>query len=285
MSDQFVLAHEFHEAANAIRSRFRIAPQVGIILGSGLSALADEVEERQAIPYADIPHFPVPGIEGHSGRLVAGRLSGQSVLVLEGRVHYYEGYSAQVIALPVRVLQLLGTHTLIVTNAAGGLNPSFRPGDLMVISDHINLVGMAGASPLRGPNFDEMGPRFPDMSQAYDPALRALAHRVAAQLGLTLHEGVYAHVAGPAFETPAEVRFLRLIGADAVGMSTASEVTVARHANMRVLGISGVSNIAISQSSPGRQTTHSEVLEAGKIVVPRLSGLIKGVLSELQPPA
>ena len=284
MSDQFLIRQQCHDAAAAIRSRIHHSPQVGIILGSGLSALADEAEGRETIPYSDIPHFPVSTIEGHAGQLVTGRLSGQPVLLMQGRAHYYEGYSAQQITLPVRVMRLLGVHTLIVTNAAGGLNPSFRAGDLMLITDHINLVGMAGRNPLRGPNLDELGPRFPDMTQAYDAALRALAQRIAGQLELTLREGVYAYVAGPSFETPAEVRFLRSIGADAVGMSTVPEVTVARHARMRVLGISGVSNVAISEPDPDRQTTHSEVLEAGKGIVPRLVGLIKGVLAGLPSP-
>jgi purine-nucleoside phosphorylase len=284
MSSQLPIPDKAREAVAEIRRRANSRPEVGIILGSGLAALSDEVERRQAIPYAEIPHFPVSTIEGHPGQLVLGGWSGQAVMVLQGRAHYYEGYLPQEITLPVRAMQLLGVHTLIVTNAAGGLNLSYRPGDLMLIHDHINLVGMAGANPLRGANLDSLGPRFPDMSQAYDPTLRTLAHRVAERLGLTLWEGVYAYVAGPSFETPAEVRFLRIIGADAVGMSTAPEVTVARHASMRVLGISGISNVAISEPSQDRQTTHHEVLEAGKTIVPRLGMLIGGVLSEMAPP-
>ncbi len=284
MPSQLPITERSREALATIRRRISGHPKVGIVLGSGLSALADDVDGCQAIPYADIPHFPVSTIEGHPGQLVFGRLCGHTVMILQGRAHYYEGYLAQEITLPVRVMRLLGVHTLVVTNAAGGLNLSYRPGDLMLIGDHINLVGMAGTHPLRGPNLDDLGPRFPDMSQAYDPALRTLAHRVAERLGLTLWEGVYAYVAGPSFETPAEVRFLRMIGADAVGMSTAPEVTVARHAGMRVLGISGISNVAISEATQDRQTTHGEVLEAGKTVVPKLGKLIRGVLSELPPP-
>lgn len=274
---------QLQAAAEVIGQHCTHIPQVGIILGSGMGALVDAIADRQIISYADVPHFPTSTISGHVGALVMGSLAGHNVIVLQGRTHYYEGYSMQQITLPIRVLRLLGVHTLIVTNAAGALNPSFTPGDLMVISDHINLVGMAGAHPLRGPNLDAMGPRFPDMSQAYDPALRTLARDVARGRGLPLHEGVYVCVAGPSFETPAEVRFLRLIGGDAVGMSTAPEVTVARHAGMRVLGVSGISNVAIDQPTSERVTTHDEVLEAAKIIVPRLTELIRGVLGELPP--
>jgi purine-nucleoside phosphorylase len=178
-------------------------------------------------------------------------------------------------------MQVLGIHTLFITNAAGGINPHFQPGDLMLIADHVNLIGMAGLNPLRGPNMDEFGPRFPDMSRAYDVELQALARRVAASLGFSLREGVYMCLAGPTFETPADIRFLRTIGVDAVGMSTVPEVIVARHGGMRVLGISGISNVAIVDPSEGRETSHEEVLEAGKVIVPRLVSLIKGILPEL----
>jgi purine-nucleoside phosphorylase len=283
MGDEFITRKELDEAANAIRSRTNHHPRVGLILGSGLSPLADEVEEADVIPYSEIPQFPTSTIVGHAGRLVIGRLAGQTVLVMQGRTHYYEGYSMQRVTLPVRVMQILGIYTLFVTNAAGGINPGFRPGDLMLIADHINLIGMAGLNPLRGPNLDEFGPRFPDMSQAYDPVLQATARRVAADLGFTLQEGVYMCLAGPTFETPADIRFLRTIGADAVGMSTVPEVTVARHGGIRVIGISGISNVAIVDPSEDRKTTHEEVLEAGKIIVPRLVALLKGVLRELPP--
>jgi purine-nucleoside phosphorylase len=271
----------YEEAVAVVRDRINVVPEVGIILGSGLSTLAEAVAGASTIPYTELPHFPLSTIEGHAGCLVAGRLAGQPVAVLQGRAHFYEGYSPQQVTLPVRVLHRLGVRTLIVTNAAGGLNPAFEPGDLMLITDHINLVGMAGAHPLRGPNDPAFGPRFPDMSQAYDPRLRALAQRVAQPGSWVLREGVYACVAGPSFETPAEVRFLHLIGADAVGMSTAPEVTVARHAGMRVLGVSGISNVAISAPIADRETTHGEVLETGKIIVPRLIGLLTNVLRAL----
>jgi purine-nucleoside phosphorylase len=283
MSDEFLSHKEFDEAAAMIQGRTSHRPRIGLILGSGLSPLADEVEQADTLAYSEIPHFPVSTIEGHQGSLVIGTLAGQSVMVMQGRTHYYEGYSMQRITLPVRVMQVLGVRTLFVTNAAGGINPGFQPGDLMLITDHINLIGMAGLNPLRGPNLDEFGPRFPDMSCAYDPALQALARRVASELGFTLQEGVYMCLAGPTFETPADIRFLRTIGADAVGMSTVPEVTVARHGGMRVLGVSGISNVAITDPGEDRETTHAEVLEAGKIIVPRLISLIKGVLRDLPP--
>jgi purine-nucleoside phosphorylase len=198
---------------------------------------------------------------------------------MQGRAHYYEGYNIALIGLPVRVMRRLGIHTLIVTNAAGAVNPEYIPGDLMLISDHLNMLGMAGLSPLRGPNLDEFGPRFPDMSQAYHPELRRLAQEVAAESQIRLHEGVYVCLAGPSFETPADLRFLRMVGADAVGMSTVPEVTVARHSDMRVLGISGVSNKANLDGNT--VTSHEEVLQAGKMIVPKLETLIRGVLRKI----
>jgi len=198
---------------------------------------------------------------------------------MQGRAHFYEGHSMAQITLPVRVMQTLGVEILIVTNAAGGLNPAFSPGDVMLIRDHINLVGMTGFNPLWGPNLERFGPRFPDMSQAYDPDLMALAHQVAAEEDISLQTGVYIALSGPCFETPAEIRFLRLMGGDSVGMSTAPEVTVARHGGTRVLGFSGISNVAVPES--GKETSHEEVLEAGRLLVPRLATLIRGVLRHL----
>jgi purine-nucleoside phosphorylase len=281
MCDEFFTRKEFDEAADAIRSRTRHQPQIGLILGSGLSPMADEVERADVIPFSEIPHFPVSTIEGHMGSLCVGELAGQTVMVMQGRAHYYEGYSMQRVTLPMRVMQVLGVHTLFVTNAAGGINPRFQPGDLMLITDHINLVGMAGLNPLRGPNLDEFGPRFPDMSCAYDPLLQSVARRVASDLGFSLQEGVYMCLAGPSFETPADIRFLRAAGADAVGMSTVPEVTIARHGGTRVMGVSGISNVAITDPGDDRETTHEEVLEAGRVIVPRLIGLLKGVLRDL----
>jgi purine-nucleoside phosphorylase len=278
---EFFTRREFAEAADFIRSHTEHEPTIGLVLGTGLNPLADEMEGAEVIPYREIPHFPVSTVEGHIGRLVIGELEGQEILVMQGRAHYYEGYSPQHICLPIRAMQLLGIHILIVTNAAGGLNPAFKAGDLMLITDHINLIGMAGLNPLRGPNDPELGPRFPDMSQAYDLKLREMALRVAKDLDFPLHQGVYICLAGPSFETPADLKFLRLIGADAVGMSTVPEVTVARHAGMRVLGISGISNVAIIEPKGEQKAVHKEVLEAGKLLVPKLTALLKGVIGLL----
>lgn len=275
--EEFFTLEAIERAAEAVQRRLSIVPRVGLILGSGLGAVADSVQEAVVVPYTDIPHFPPATVQGHAGRLVAGLLEGQPALVMQGRAHYYEGYSMARVTLPVRVMQLLGVSILVVTNAAGGLNPAFRPADVMLIRDHLNLIGMTGLSPLRGPNLDRFGPRFPDMSCAYDPDLRAKARRVAAEEGVPLHEGVYVCLAGPSFETPADIRFLRLIGADAVGMSTVPEVTVACHGGMRVLGLSGISNVAASTDGEGK-TTHEEVLEAGRLLAPRLEKMIRGVL-------
>ncbi len=272
---------DYRAAAAALRARTSQRPAIGLILGSGLNALADEVEAAQRIAYADIPHFPVPGVVGHVGQAVIGRLAGREVLILQGRAHAYEGLSQQRVALPVRVMHELGITTLIVTNAAGGINPSYRAGDLMLIVDHIGLNALVGHNPLWGPNDDTLGPRFPAMSKAYDPMLRRLALEVAGQIGIPLRQGVYCGLAGPAFETPAEVRFLRLIGADACGMSTVPEVMAARHMGMRVLGLSGITNIAVDDVEADGAANHEEVLEAGRQIAPRLMALLRGVLAAL----
>ncbi len=277
----FYTRDEYQEAASQIMARSRHRPKVGLILGSGLNPLAETVEGADRIAYGEIPHFPRPTVEGHVGRLVLGELEGTPVAIMQGRVHFYEGYPLQQVVFPVRVMQLLGVDTLIVTNAAGGLDAAFQPGELMLITDHINFIGMAGNNPLFGPNDPELGPRFPDMSQAYDPELRRIAQEVAREKDLPLHEGVYAGLSGPSFETPAEIRFLRAIGANAVGMSTVAEVTVARHAGMRVLGISGISNVAITEPVAGQGASHEEVLTAGQQIVPRLTALIHGVLARM----
>jgi purine-nucleoside phosphorylase len=278
---RFLSWSDIEAAAAVIRKRAPLQPRVGLILGSGLNPLADSVEDSTAIPYDEIPHFPSPTVHGHVGKLILGRLEGQAVMVMQGRTHYYEGYTMGEVTFPVRVMQALGAEILIVTNAAGGLNPDFQVADAMLITDHINLIGMAGLNPLRGPNLDQLGPRFPDMSQAYDPQLRALARQVADKAGLPLREGVYICLAGPSFETPADLRFLRLIGADAVGMSTVPEVTVARHGGTRVLGLSGISNVLPVEGAPPAKTSHEEVLEAGQVLVPRLETIIRGFLGSL----
>lgn len=278
MKEYFSLA-EIDQAAVAVRQKMNHQPRVGLILGSGLGGLADLVENPDTIAYKEIPFWPASTVQGHQGRLVIGQLMGVPVMVQQGRSHFYEGYSMAEVTLPVRVMQRLGVETLIVTNAAGAINPGFEPGDVMLITDHIGLVGMTGFNPLRGPNLDEFGPRFPDMSQAYDRQLMAKARQVADQNAIPLREGVYIGLSGPSFETPADLRFLRAIGADAVGMSTVPEVTIARHGGMRVLGLSGISNKAnLDGSTP---TSHEEVLQAGQVIVPKLQKIVQGVLETL----
>ncbi len=275
----FFSLDQFDEIAGALRSKTKEQPKIAIILGSGLGSLAESLENPVFIPFNDLPHWPVSTVPGHVGRLVIGKLEGQSVMVMQGRIHFYEGYTMQQVTLPIRVMQRLGIDTLVVTNAAGAVNPEFMPGDLMLITDHINFVGLAGFNPLFGPNFDELGPRFPDMSQAYDRELINLARVAAKESSIELREGIYIGLSGPSFEGPADLRFLRLIGADAVGMSTVSEVTVARHGNTRVLGISGISNKANLDGSS--ITTHEEVLEAGRIIAPKMEKFIRAVLRKL----
>jgi purine-nucleoside phosphorylase len=279
---QFYTREQYDEAAAHVRSHTHHQPRIGLILGSGLNPLAEAAEAADVIPYAEVPHFPKSTVEGHAGRLVLGRLADKTLIIMQGRVHFYEGYPIQQVVFPVRVMQALGVRTLIVTNAAGGLDPAFRPGELMLITDHINVIGLAGNNPLFGPNDPLLGPRFPSMSQAYDPNLLRIARDVAQEEGLVLREGIYAGLAGPSYETPAEIRFLRRIGADAVGMSTVPEVTVARHAGMRVLGVSGITNLALADPAPGQETNHEEVLAAGQVLVPRLTALVCGVLARLK---
>ncbi|MBZ0309254.1 MAG: purine-nucleoside phosphorylase [Anaerolineae bacterium] len=272
---------DYEAAAALIRSRVTVAPQVGLILGSGLGPLADTVEDAAIISVEDVPKWPQPTVEGHAGRLVVGMLEKKPVLVLQGRVHFYEGHSMQAVVFPIRVMQMLGIHTLIVTNAAGGVNPDFLAGDLMLINDHINFIGMAGNHPLIGPNDESLGVRFLSMTRAYDKSLRDTALKVAAESGQPLKQGVYACIAGPSFETPAEVRMLRILGIDAIGMSTVPEVIAARHGGMRVLGFSTITNVSIDALDTTLDTSHEEVLLTGKNVVPRLSALLRGVLSAL----
>jgi purine-nucleoside phosphorylase len=276
---EFLSMEEIQRAADYIQSKRQTPPEIGLILGSGLGALAEGVQGALSIPASDIPGWPVPTVEGHRGQIVLGELEGKSVLLMQGRPHFYEGHSISHIGLPVRVMRLLGATTLVVTNAAGAVNPEYAPGDLMMLRDHINLLGMSGVSPLRGPNLESFGPRFPDMSQAYDREIQKIALQVAEKEGLTLHQGVYVCLAGPSFETPADLRFLRGIGVDAVGMSTVPEVTVARHSGLRVLGISGISNKANLDGET--VTSHAEVLEAGKVIGPRLLRLVRGVVRSL----
>jgi purine-nucleoside phosphorylase len=269
---------QIEHARAAIAGRALVRPKVGIILGSGLGGLADNLEQATVVPYADIPGFHAPKVLGHRGELAIGLMSGQPVAALRGRFHYYEGYSMQEVTFPVRVLQALGCETLIVTNAAGGLRPEWQVGDIMRISDQIFLPGMVGAHPLRGENDDRLGPRFPAMVGAFENELVPLARAVAAEQGTTLREGVYCMLSGPAFESAAELRMLRIWGADAVGMSTAPEVLVARHGGMRVLGFSLITNLALPDGPPAN---HAEVLEAGEQAKPRFSALIHGILARM----
>jgi purine-nucleoside phosphorylase len=271
-----VRASEIDDAVAAIRARSELEPRVGLVLGSGLGGLADDVEERVEISYADIPGFPVSTAVGHAGVLVLGRVDGVPVAVMRGRAHLYEGIPADAVVLGVRVLGRLGIRTLVVTNAAGAIEESFRPGQLVLISDHVNLMG---TSPLVGPNDPSLGPRFPDMSDAYDPELRASAREAASRLGLEVGEGVYAAWLGPQFETPAEIRFMRAIGGDLAGMSTVPEVIAARHLGIRCLGISVVTNMAAGVGDG--KLGHEEVLAVGAEAQPRVTALLRELLPAL----
>lgn len=267
------------ESVAAVRSRLSVTPKVGMILGSGLGILAEEVEQAEFLPYEEIPHFPRSSVEGHEGRFVFGYLQGVPVAVMQGRFHYYEGHEMDAVTYPVRIMKLLGIDDLLITNAAGGCNPDFTPGDLMVITDHIKFFD---DSPLRGRNLSQFGPRFNDMSDAYTLRLRETAFQAAQNLGINLVSGVYANMPGPSFETPAEIRMLRVLGADAVGMSTVPEVITASHAGMRVLGISCITNMAAGMLE--QQLSHHEVIETGARVRKTFASLIREVLSIWQIP-
>lgn len=264
------------EAADYIRSRSALTPKVGLILGSGLGVLADHLEQPVSIAYHDIPFFPQSTVEGHAGELLIGTVQGTPVVLMKGRFHMYEGYGPEVTAFPVRVMKELGVSTLLVTNAAGGINTAYAPGDLMLISDHINLTGR---NPLIGPNDEELGARFPDMSQAYSRKLRELAKGIAAEKDVPLQEGVYAGLLGPCYETPAEIRMLRTMGADAVGMSTVSEVIVARHAGLEVLGISCISNMA--SGILDQPLSHHEVMETTDRVREKFLSLVLSIIPKM----
>jgi len=262
------------EAVEAIRSESGMRPSIAIVLGSGLGSIAGGVSDAAVVPYDDIPHFPVSTAPGHAGRLVLGRLEGRDVVVMAGRVHMYEGYTAQEVVFPIRTMRRLGAETLIITNAAGGVNLDFTAGTLMLISDHINLTGR---NPLVGPNDLRFGVRFPDMTSVYDVDLRALARGAARHLGLLLAEGVYLGLLGPSYETPAEIRMARLLGADAVGMSTVMEVIAARHAGMRILGISCITNMAAGILP--QPLTEEEVIDTAARVSGEFAALLRGIVS------
>jgi purine-nucleoside phosphorylase len=251
-------------------------PRVGIVLGSGLGNLSSEIEVEKEIPYEEIPHFPVSTVEGHQGRLIFGFLSGKPVVVLSGRFHYYEGYTPDQVVFPIRVMKFLGVETLLLSNAAGGMNRAFRVGDLMIIHDHISLFVV---NPLLGKNDEELGPRFPDMSEPYDKTLIAKAKAIAAKLGIPVHEGVYAGVTGPTFETRAEYKLLHIAGGDAVGMSTVQEVIAARHAGLSVFAMSVITDLGIREED--NIITHEEVLQAAREAEPKLTGIFRELIASL----
>ena len=268
---------KIEEAANYILAQDARRPEIAIILGSGLGKLAEEVENAKVIPYKNIPNFPVSTAVGHKGNLIIGELSGKTVLAMQGRFHFYEGYTMEQVTMPQRVMSLMGIKTLFVSNAAGGLNPDFQVGDLMLIYDHINMM----PCPLIGPNLDKFGPRFPDMNKPYAPRLRKLAVDCGANLGIFLHRGIYIAVTGPAYETVAECRFFRTAGADAVGMSTVPEVIVARHCGMEVLGISVITDIFHDYTDEDFVLDENEVVVAADKAADKMTALFKSIIAKL----
>jgi purine-nucleoside phosphorylase len=270
------ILQQIEAAVHSIRALYSAKPRVGIVLGSGLGNLSREIKVEKEIAYSDIPHFPVSTVEGHQGKLIFGTLSGQPVAVLSGRFHYYEGYTPAQVVFPIRVLKFLGVETLLLSNAAGGMNARFRVGDLMIIHDHISLFVV---NPLLGKNESELGPRFPDMSEPYDKGLIQKAKAIATRLDIPVHEGVYAGVTGPTFETRAEYKFLHIAGGDAVGMSTVQEVIAARHIGMSVFAMSVITDLGIRTED--NIITHEEVLAAAASAEPKLTALFKGLITEL----
>lgn len=264
------------KAASFIRSKINGTPEIGLILGSGLGVLADDIENPVVLAYEEIPEFPVSTVSGHAGKLIIGELGGKKVVAMQGRFHFYEGYNMDMVTFPVRVMKLLGVEKLVVTNAAGGVNEAFKPGDLMIITDHINNMG---TNPLIGANDERFGPRFPDMSEAYSKSLRMKAKDVAADLELEIKEGVYVGNTGPTYETPAEIRFARAIGGDAVGMSTVPEVIVAGHCGMEVLGISCITNMAAGILD--QPLSHEEVIETTELVKASFKSFIKQIVEKI----
>src|SRR5690606_12238357 len=269
-------AKQIKEAAQFIEQKLSVKPEIGLILGSGLGVLGDHIEEAVVIPYEHIPHFPVSTVEGHAGELMIGKLSGRIVALMRGRFHMYEGYGPELTAFPVRVMKAIGVHSLVVTNAAGGINKQFAAGNLMLISDHLN---MTGKNPLIGANDNELGVRFPDMSEAYIKRLRSIAKEVASEKEIELVEGVYAGLLGPSYETPAEIRMLRILGADAVGMSTVAEVIAARHSGLEVVGISCISNMAAGILD--QPLSHEEVMETTDRVKSQFLELVTSLIAKI----
>lgn len=270
------LYNSIQQTADYIKQHIKTAPQIGIILGSGTGDISGSVETEVVLDYADIPNFPVSTVEGHAGKLIFGKINGKQVMLMAGRFHFYEGYSMQEVTFPVRIMKALGVHTLIATNAAGGMNSNFKIGDLMLINDHINLFP---EHPLRGPNDERLGTRFPDMSEPYDHHLLKLAKEIADKNNINYQTGVYAGLSGPTFETPAEYKWLRIIGADAVGMSTVPEVIVAKHAKMQVFATSIITDLGVEGHV--EKITHEEVLAAANAAAPKLAALITGLIAAI----
>lgn len=266
----------YKNAAEFVQRKVKIQPEVGLILGSGLGDVVEAIEDPIFIDYKDIPGFPKTTVPGHKGRFVVGRCQGKKIIAAQGRFHYYEGYDMEQVVLPVRTMKVMGIQILIVTNSAGGINPEFSPGDLMVIKDHINV---SGVNPLRGRNRDDLGPRFPDMTYAYDPNLRRLVMDTAKEMGLKVREGVYAMMPGPSYETPAEIHMLRVLGADAVGMSTVPEVIAAVHAGLKVVGISCITNMAAGILD--KPLTHEEVMETAERAAKDFARLLLGFITKI----
>ena len=270
------MLENIRQTSNYLKSKIEEIPNTAIILGTGLGELVHEIDNKQIIPYTEIPNFPVSTVEGHSGNLIVGTLGGKKVLAMQGRFHYYEGYSMQQVTFPIRIFQALGIQYLFVSNAAGGMNPTFDIGDIMLIEDHINLFP---EHPLRGKNYDELGPRFPDMSEAYDKKLRLMAMEVAKEKNIKLQHGVYVGVQGPTFETPAEYYFFRIIGGDAVGMSTVPEVIVANHAKMKVLAFSIITDLGVIGKII--EVSHEDVQEAAKLAQPKMAAIMREIIQKI----
>jgi purine-nucleoside phosphorylase len=270
------MLENIRQTSNYLKSKIEEIPNTAIILGTGLGELVHEIDNKQIIPYTEIPNFPVSTVEGHSGNLIVGTLGGKKILAMQGRFHYYEGYSMQQVTFPIRIFQALGIQYLFVSNAAGGMNPTFDIGDIMPIEDHINLFP---EHPLRGKNYDELGPRFPDMSEAYDKKLRLMAMEVAKEKNIKLQHGVYVGVQGPTFETPAEYYFFRIIGGDAVGMSTVPEVIVANHAKMKVLAFSIITDLGVIGKIV--EVSHEDVQEAAKLAQPKIAAIMREIIQKI----
>lgn len=271
------MLRKIKDTADFLKSKIETQPEIGIILGSGLGGLGNKIENQTAIPYSEIPNFPLSTVEGHSGKLIFGTLGGKNVIAMQGRFHFYEGYDMKEVTFPVRVLKFLGADKLIVSNAAGGLNPKFRQGDLMIINDHINFFP---EHPLRGKNFKELGTRFPDMSKVYNAGYIKTAVALAKDLGISVQQGIYIGSSGPTLETPAEYRLFRIFGADATGMSTVPEVIVAHHQGMKIFGMSVITNVSESED-PDDETTHEEVQDVAALVEPKMTAIIEGLIERI----